>query len=74
MKKIITLLLLLIAFNISAQLPYTWTANVDPGWTSTNPGFGGALTWRSCNFVTTNCSSTYSNFQNTYYTSPTINC
>jgi len=66
-------LLCLVLLNVYSQLPYSWTSNVDPGWTSINVGSGGSLQWRSgCNAVTTNCSGNYSNNQNTTYTSPTI--
>lgn len=70
----IIILLILLPFICSAQLPYTWTTGVNPGWTSANSGSGGALNWNAgCSVVTTNCSGIYSNNQNTSYTSPTIN-
>lgn len=74
MKNLITILLLLISCSAFAQLPYTWTAGANPGWTATNSGSGGTLTWQGgCNAVATNCAGNYSNNQNTFYTSPTIN-
>lgn len=56
-------------FTVFGQLPYTWTANVDPGWTN-----AGALQWRpGCTVVTTNCNGNYNNNMNTTYSSPSIN-
>jgi hypothetical protein len=69
MKKLF-LILLTLPNIIYSQLPYIWSANTNPGWTSTNVGTGGALTWNAgCNSVTTNCNGQYSNNQNTTYTS-----
>lgn len=73
-KKI--LFLFFIFLNYFAQLPYSWTTGVNPGWTSANFGSGGALNWNgSClgGVVTTNCTGNYANNQNTSYTSPVIN-
>ena len=72
MKKTLTLLACLISIFSFTQLPYSWTPNVDPGWTSSNAGDGTSLDWQnSCNAVAVNCVG-YSNNQNTTYTSPVI--
>lgn len=69
MKKLLTGLIVASGFAAFSQLPYTWTAVVNPGWTNT-----GSLQWRSgCSVVTTNCTGNYANNLNTTYTSPTIN-
>ena len=69
MKKLITSLIVATGFTAFGQLPYTWTAGVNPGWTSDGAG----LQWRTgCNYVTTNCTGSYSNNMNTTYTSPSI--
>lgn len=74
MKNILMILMLFMSFGIFGQLPYTWTTGVNPGWISTNYGLGNSLNWNSgCSVVTTNCTGNYSNNQNTFYTSPTIN-
>ncbi len=73
MKKIKLLLMcILITYVINAQLPYSWTSGVNPGWANTGP-----LQWRAgCGYVTTNCTGNYNNNVNTFYTSPVIsaNC
>ncbi len=70
MKNILLILLTILTINCFAQLPYTWTAGVNPGWVSSD----GVLRWQGgCGVVTTNCAGNYSNNQNTYYTSGTIN-
>lgn len=69
MKKLITLLFL-IPFVVLSQLPYTWTAGVNPGWTSSNS----VLAWKpGCTVVTTNCTGNYASNINSTYTSPIIN-
>lgn len=76
MKKLIFIVLFCLPVWSIAQLPYAWTPGVNPGWTSTNPGAGGALNWNGgClgGVVTTNCAGNYSNNQNTFYRSPVIN-
>lgn len=76
LKNYIISLFMLLSTVTMAQLPYTWTPGVNPGWTSTNPGAGGALNWNGgClgGVVTTNCAGNYANNQNTFYTSPIIN-
>jgi hypothetical protein len=73
MRTIITILMIMASITVSSQVVYSWTNGVDPGWTSTNSGPGGALDWNPlCNAVTTNCTGNYSNFQNTTYTSGVI--
>ncbi len=68
------ILMLLVSVSVLGQLPYTWSTGVNPGWVSTNSGSGPALSWQGgCSVVTTNCNGNYSNSQNTFYTSPTIN-
>lgn len=68
MKQLLTILMVATGFAAFSQLPYSWTANTDPGWTSS-----GALQWRaSCNYVTTNCTGNYSNNMNVTYTSSSI--
>ncbi|AEA43297.1 hypothetical protein [Fluviicola taffensis] len=68
MKKLLTGLIVALNFAAFSQLPYTWTAGVNPGWVG-----AGALQWQAgCNYVTTNCAGNYSNNMNTTYTSPTI--
>jgi len=68
MKKLLTILILLTTNILYAQLPYSWVAGVNPGWTNI-----GALNWQgSCGVVTTNCAGNYVNNLNTTYTSPTI--
>jgi hypothetical protein len=68
MKKLLTSLIVAFSFAAFSQLPYTWVAGVNPGWTNS-----GALQWRSaCGFVTTNCNGSYNNNMNTSYTSPVI--
>lgn len=78
MKTIITLLLLLPFLGIS-QLPYTWVANTNPGWTSSNPS-NNTLSWQ--NSITTVSTAgynagtgflRYNNNQSTAYTSGTMN-
>jgi hypothetical protein len=70
MKKLLTGLAAALGFAAFGQLPYTWNAGVNPGWTSD----GNGLQWRAgCGYVTTNCNSNYSNNMNTTYTSPVIN-
>jgi len=67
MKKLI-LFLLLLSNTSFAQLPYTWSPGVNPGWTNV-----GSLTYQAgCSVVTTNCAGNYANNLNTSYTSPTI--
>lgn len=69
MKKLLTSLIVASGFAAFSQLPYTWNAGTDPGWTST-----GGLQWRpGCGVVTTNCTGNYGTNLNTTYTSPTIN-
>lgn len=74
-----TLILFLLIPMISlCQLPYSWTTNVNPGWTSSNPT-NNTLSWQTS--VTTVSTSgfnggtgnwyTYNNSQVTSYTSPT---
>lgn len=73
MKNMIVIIILLVPKLLFGQLPYTWTSGVNPFWVSTNMGSGNALNWQSgCGVVTTNCSGNYSNNQDTYYTSNTI--
>lgn len=68
MRRLLTAWMVATGFAAFSQLPYTWTSGTDPGWASS-----GALQWRSsCNYVTTNCTSNYSNNLNTTYTSPSI--
>lgn len=70
MKKLLTGLIVALGFAAFGQLPYTWNAGVNPGWTSD----GNGLQWRAgCGYVTTNCNSNYNNNMNTTYTSPVIN-
>jgi len=73
MKNIFLFMLFLFIAPISfSQLPYSWTAGVDPGWISSNSGNGSALDWQNgCNAVAVNCGG-YANNQNTSYTSPVI--
>jgi len=69
MKRLFLILLLFTMVNGFAQLPYSWSAGVNPGWTNV-----GTLTWQAgCGVVTTNCTGNYANNLNITYTSPTIN-
>jgi hypothetical protein len=71
------LILFLLPFMGLAQLPYSWTTNVDPGWVSSNPS-NNTLSWQSS--ITTVSTSgfnggtgnwyAYNNNQITTYTSP----
>lgn len=72
-----TLLFLLLPLSAVSQM-YSWTAGVNPGWTSSNPG-NQTLSWQgSINTVSTSGYNAgtgwyrYSNNQNTTYTSPTL--
>lgn len=72
MRKLLTITAILISNLLIAQLPYSWTAGVNPGWVSSGGG-GSALSWQAgCGTVTTNCAGNYPNNLNTFYTSPTI--
>lgn len=84
MKKLLLLLLSILYCGIvSSQLPYTWTAGVNPGWVSANAGAGGPLQWQPvCGVVTINCATFgtppltpggYSSNALSTYTSPVIN-
>ena len=74
MRNILTYLMIVLTQFVCAQLPYSWTPGVNPGWTTGNTGSGNTLTWNAgCSVVTTNCTGQYSNNQNTTYTSPNIN-
>ncbi|MNK00355.1 hypothetical protein D3C87_181390 [compost metagenome] len=69
MKTLLTGLIVALGFAAFSQLPYSWNAGVNPGWTSD----GNGLQWRTpCNYVTTNCMGNYNNNMNTSYTSPSI--
>lgn len=78
MKTLLTIICLIPLIGI-AQLPYSWTSGVNPGWTSSNPG-NQSLCWQgSINTVSTSGFNNgtgnwyrYSNNQNTTYTSPTM--
>lgn len=68
MKNNLLILLTLITTICYSQLPYTWTAGVNPGWTNI-----GVLNWQgACTIVTTNCAGNYANNLNTFYTSPVM--
>lgn len=84
MKRLLFIIAFLTCNILNAQLPYTWTAGVNPpGWVSTNSGSGGALQWQAgCSVVTINCATYgtppltpggYANNAFSEYTSPTIN-
>lgn len=69
MKKLLYVLTLL-SFNSFSQTIYSWTPNVNPGWTSSN----GVFNWQTgCNSVTTNCTGNYINNIVSYYESPILN-
>lgn len=78
MKNLITILFL-IPFVVLSQLPYSWIANINPGWTSSNPS-NNTLAWQGS--ITTVSTAgwnagmgflRYNNNQTTNYTSPTMN-
>lgn len=70
MKRLLFIYMFIFAVGSSStQTVYNWTANTNPGWTSSN----NVLRWRGgCNAVTTNCNGNYSNSTNSYYTSGVI--
>lgn len=77
LKVVGVLVVLLSVFSSAAQLPYSWTTNVNPGWTSSNASINtlswqaafGAVSTSDIN-VTGGYSYLYNNSQVTAYTSP----
>lgn len=71
MKKIISLLFVVLCLSGFSQFPYSWTNGVDPGWVSSDPS-DNTLGWQDgLGAVSTSDvpGYTYDNSQNTTYTS-----
>lgn len=75
MKRIILMtMLILISFMSFGQLPYSWTAGTNPGWTSSNPTSNTLSYQSTLGYVSTSSlTDVYNNNQITTYTSQTIN-
>lgn len=70
MRSLYLFFTMLISIQLGySQSAYTWTAGVDPGWTSSD----GVLRWQAgCNAVSTNCGGNYANNTSSTYTSAVI--
>lgn len=80
MKNILIIITIFLSSFLGAQLPYSWTTGVNPGWTSSNPSVN-TLQYQPCAgyLSTSDCIGTpvswysYNNLQVTSYTSPNYN-